>query len=84
MIIQLFRYHVIFFSFPEIEVLNILFGQDGLDDPENAPKIKAFKKLFAKERLPMLKFEEIERIFEEATLKGTEESLDPDKEQSEE
>lgn len=65
-------------------VLNILFGQDGLDDPENAPKIKAFKKLFAKERLPMLKFEEIERIFEEATLKGTEESLDPDKEQSEE
>lgn len=62
----------------------LFFGQDGIDDEANQPAIKRFKKELAKERLPMLNFAELEKMFKTAKLEGTEESLDPTNDQNEE
>lgn len=62
-----------------VEFLIVLyFGQDGVDNPENAPKIKKFRKALAEDRLPMLNFNEIDEMFRQSSLEGTEENLNPD------
>ena len=60
-------------------LVTLFFGQDAVDDPENAGAIKKFKRLLAEQRLPMLNFDELNKIYEQSKVSGTEESLDPDK-----
>jgi hypothetical protein len=55
----------------------LLFGQDGADKPENIPKIKKFKQLYAKETLEMLDFDKIGDLYNQACIEGTEEILNP-------
>lgn len=61
----------------------LFFGQDELDDEDNIPKIKKFKKLLAEERLPMLNFNRLNEIFRDSLITGTEEMLDPSKKSNE-
>ena len=58
-------------------LVNLLFGQDGIDKPENIPKIKKFKQLYAKETLEMIDFDKIYALFNKANIEGTEEILNP-------
>ena len=56
-------------------LIQLYFGQDGADDPKNAPSVKRFKKLLAEERLSMLNFPELDKLYKQATIEGTHESL---------
>ena len=58
---------------------NIYYGDENTD-----PKIQKFKKALAKERLPMLDFDNIERIYKESMIDGTHDALNPDNNNEEE
>lgn len=58
------------------EFLIQLLNTEGSDVP---PAILKFKKALAKDRLPMLDWEGLEKIWKSAQIEGTEEELDPDK-----
>ena len=58
---------------------NIYYGDENTD-----PKIQKFKKALAKERLPMLDFDNIERIYKESMIDGTHDALNPDNNTEEE
>lgn len=64
-------------------MVQLYFGQDKIDNPEYASKISRFKKAFAKSRLAMLNFDEIEEIFKDAMIHGTEDELNPDNQEEE-
>lgn len=62
----------------------LYYGQDGLDNPENSSKVKKFKKALAQQRLSMLNFSELDALFRQANIDGTEETLNPGNQQDEE
>lgn len=54
-----------------------LFFGDNIDTPDEIAKVQSFKKLLAEERLPMLNFEKLERLYKEACVKGVKDALLP-------
>ena len=65
-------------------LVQMFFGQDGVDDPKNAEAIKIFKKNLAVDRLPMIPFKEYEKMFKDSLLEGTGKNLDPNNKTEEE
>lgn len=60
-------------------LIMLYFGQDGMDEPENADAINKFKKALAEERLPMLNFDMLDKLFKSAKAEGELANNDPDK-----
>lgn len=65
-------------------LVNLYYGQNNLDDPDVAASVKRFKKSLAEERLPMLNFTEMDKMYKTAQLESTEETLNPDNQEEDE
>lgn len=57
-------------------VVNLYFGED-LSEPANANKVKAVRKSLAKKYLPVLNFDELDKLVQDAIKVGTAEDLKP-------
>lgn len=54
------------------------------DDSQDVdPSVLRFKKAFAKNRLPMLNWDEIEKIWKDSKIEGTQDEMNPDKDSGE-
>ena len=62
-------------------LVQLYYGQEGVDDPKNAGSIMRFKRSLAKDRLSMLNFNELDDLFKKAQVEGTSDQLDPNKSQ---
>lgn len=64
-------------------LIQLYYGQEGMDDPKNADSIMRFKRLLAKDRLSMLNFTELDDLYKKAQVEGTRDQLNPNKNQEE-
>lgn len=58
--------------------LNLYIGEQKINAPEFESLVKEFTKLLAKENLPSLNLDAIDKLFEEAQIKAKERELDPE------
>lgn len=58
--------------------LNIYIGDQKINQPENEQLVREFTKLLARENLPSLNFDSVDKIFAEAMMKAKERELDPE------
>lgn len=58
--------------------LNVYIGEQKVNDPANENLVREFTQLLARENLPALKFEEVDKLFERAKLNAAENALNPE------
>ena len=59
-------------------LVQLMYGQNAVDDEEKRPKIERFKRLVTEERMPMLNLAKIEELYKKANVEGTADILNPD------
>ena len=65
-------------------LVSLYFDQNRIDDPDVAPCVQRFKRGLAENRLTMINFAEIDNIFKDSKIKGTEDALKTTDDNSEE
>ena len=58
--------------------LNLYIGEQKINDPAYEHIVREFTQLLARENLPALKFEEVDKLYERAQLNAKERELNPD------
>ena len=56
-------------------LVQLFFGQDEMDDPKIAGCIHRFKKLLAEERLSMLNFPKLDKMYKQSKVEGVSDTL---------
>ena len=64
-------------------LLLLYFGQEGMDKPENLSAVSKFKKKLAQDRLPMLNFNDLDKMYKDSIIEGEEENLKPNNDNEE-